>query len=42
MVEILGDSWEEGVKHLKEEPLNYFMIGAGVYSASYETLLFDR
>ena len=42
MTEVLEDSLQEVLKHLREEPLNYFLIGAGVFSASYGTVLFAQ
>lgn len=42
MKEILEDSSQEVLKHLSEEPLNYLLIGAGVYSASYGTVVFAQ
>ena len=42
ITEVLEDSLQEVLKHLREEPLNYFLICAGVFSASYGTVLFAQ
>jgi hypothetical protein len=40
--ELLSDGFEEGFQVLKEKPLNYVLIAAGVYSAAYGTILFAQ